>query len=104
MHFGNSAGNFGVSVFRRPFGHDSATRLSTLVALIPNSSRLSIIGRKTGADPGVGAGARAHPWDEVSPLKMHYLIAFKRQSINGRPPLGEILYPPLEKVYKQMSL
>ena len=44
---------------------------------------------------GVGAGARAHPRDEVSPFKMHYSIAFKRQSITGRPPLGEILYPPL---------
>ena len=26
---------------------------------------------------------------------MHYSIAFKHQSITGRPPLGEILYPPL---------
>ena len=47
---------------------------------------------------GVGAGARAHPWGWVSPLKMHYTIAFKRQSIFGRPPLGEILYPPLQCV------
>ena len=44
---------------------------------------------------GVGAGARAHPWEWVSPFKMHYSIAFKHQSITGRPPLGEILYPPL---------
>ena len=44
---------------------------------------------------GVGAGARAHPWGAVSPLKMNYSIAFKHQSITGRPPLGEILYPPL---------
>ena len=44
---------------------------------------------------GVGAGARAHPWGGVSPFKMHYSIAFKYQSITGRPPLGEILYPPL---------
>ena len=43
----------------------------------------------------MGAGARAHPWDGVSPFKMHYSIAFKHQSITGRPPLGEILYPPL---------
>ena len=44
---------------------------------------------------GVGAGARAHPWEGVSPFKMLYSIAFKHQSIIGRPPLGEILYPPL---------
>ena len=44
---------------------------------------------------GVGAGARAHPWGGVSPFKMHYSIAFKHQFIIGRPPLGEILYPPL---------
>ena len=43
----------------------------------------------------VGAGARAHPWGGVSPFKMHYLTAFEHQSITGRPPLGEILYPPL---------
>ena len=47
---------------------------------------------------GVGAGARAHPWDGVSPFKMHYSIAFKHHSITGRPPLGEILYPPLVSV------
>ena len=42
---------------------------------------------------GVGAGARAHPWGGVSPFKIHnsILVAFKRQSITGRPPLGEIL-------------
>ena len=44
---------------------------------------------------GVGAGARAHPWGGVSPFKMHYSTAFKHQFITGRPPLGEILYPPL---------
>ena len=44
---------------------------------------------------GVGAGAGAHPWSGVSPFKMHYSIAFKYQFITGRPPLGEILYPPL---------
>ena len=43
----------------------------------------------------MGAGERAHPWGRVSPFKMHYLIAFKHQFIIGRPPLGEILYPPL---------
>ena len=48
-----------------------------------------------GADSGVGAGAGAHPWGGVSPFKIHYSIAFKHQSITGRPPLGEILYPPL---------
>ena len=26
---------------------------------------------------------------------MHYSIAFKHRSITERPPLGEILYPPL---------
>ena len=31
-----SAGNFGGSAFRRPFGHDSACGLSKLVALLPN--------------------------------------------------------------------
>ena len=44
---------------------------------------------------GVGAGARAHPWGGVSPFEMHYSIAFNHQFITGRPPLGEILYPPL---------
>ena len=44
---------------------------------------------------GVGVGARAHLWGGVSPFKMHYSIAFKHQFIIGRPPLGEILYPPL---------
>ena len=37
MQFGNSAGNFGGSTFRRPFGHDSACGLSKLVAFLPNS-------------------------------------------------------------------
>ena len=36
MQFGNSAGNFGGSTFRRPFGHDSAGGLSKLIALLPN--------------------------------------------------------------------
>ena len=45
---------------------------------------------------GWALGPRAHPWDGVLPFKMHYSIAFKRRSIAGRPPLGEILYPPLE--------
>ena len=44
---------------------------------------------------GVGARARAHPSGGVSPFKIHYSIVFKHQSIIGRPPLGEILYPPL---------
>ena len=37
---------------------------------------------------GVGARARAHPWGEVSPFKMHYSIAFKHQSITGGNPLS----------------
>ena len=44
---------------------------------------------------GVGAGARAHPWGGVSPFKMRYSKAFEHHFITGRPPLGEILYPPL---------
>ena len=36
MQFGNSAGNFGSSAVRRPFGHDSAVVLSKLVVLLPN--------------------------------------------------------------------
>ena len=36
MQFGNIAGNFGGLAFRRPFGHDSACRLSKLVALLPD--------------------------------------------------------------------
>ena len=36
MHFGNSAGNFGVSSVRRPVGHDSTAAMSKLVALFPN--------------------------------------------------------------------
>ena len=44
----------------------------------------------------MGAGARAHPWGGVSAFKMHYSITFKHQSNIGRPPLGEILYPPLQ--------
>ena len=43
----------------------------------------------------MGAGAGAHPWGGVTPLKMHDSIAFMHQSIIGRPPLGEILHPPL---------
>ena len=39
--------------------------------------------------------AGVHPWDEDSPLKICHSIAFKHQFITGRPPLGEILYPPL---------
>ena len=35
--FGNSAGDFGGSAVRRPFGHDSAVGLQKLVALLPNS-------------------------------------------------------------------
>ena len=44
---------------------------------------------------GGGAGADAQPWGGFSPLKMHDSIAFMHQSIIGRPPLGEILHPPL---------
>ena len=44
----------------------------------------------------MGAGAGAHPWGGVSPLQMRYAMVHKHQSIIGRPPLGEILYPPLE--------
>ena len=44
---------------------------------------------------GMGAGAGAHPSGGVSPFKMRYSIAFKHQFIIGRPPLGEILCPPL---------
>ena len=44
---------------------------------------------------GMGAGAGAHPWDGDSPLKIYHSIAFKHQFITRRPPLGEILYPPL---------
>ena len=52
--------------------------------------------RLAGADPGVGARVGAHPWDgAASPFKIHYSIASKHQSITGRHPLGEILYPPL---------
>ena len=36
MQFGNSAGNFGGSAFRWPFGHYSACGLSKLAALSPN--------------------------------------------------------------------
>ena len=43
----------------------------------------------------MGAGARAHPRDGAPPFKMHYSIAFEHHSIIERPPLGEILYPPL---------
>ena len=47
MQFGNSAGNFESSAFRRPFGHDSTAVLSkkscTFNQII---CRLSIIGRK----------------------------------------------------------
>ena len=40
MQFGNSAGNFGVSAFRLPFGNDSTDGLSILVALLPNSMQI----------------------------------------------------------------
>ena len=48
-----------------------------------------------GADPGVDAGAGGYTWNGKAPLKIHHSIAFKHQSIIGRPPLGQILYPPL---------
>ena len=50
---------------------------------------------------GVGAGAGAHPWDGDSP---YHSIAFKHQFITGRPPLGEILYPPLTTVRRTLGL
>ena len=40
MQFGNSAGNFGGSAFRRPFGHGSADGLSKLVARLPNPMQI----------------------------------------------------------------
>ena len=40
MQFGKSAGNFGGSVFRRPFGHDLVCGLSKFVALLPNSMQI----------------------------------------------------------------
>ena len=40
MQFGNSAGNFGGSAFRRTFGHHSACGLSNLVVLLPNSMQI----------------------------------------------------------------
>ena len=41
---------------------------------------------RIGADSGGGAGAGAHPWDGPTPLKIHWhSIAFKHQSITGRP-------------------
>ena len=49
--------------------------------------------RRSGAQRGADLGGGR--WGGVSPFKMHYSIAFKYQSITGRPPLGEILYPPL---------
>ena len=40
------------------------------------------------ADPEGGRWeGGAHPWGGVSPFKIHYSIAFKHQSITGRPPL-----------------
>ena len=40
MHFWKSAGNFGGSAFRRPFGHDSAAGLSKFVTFLPNSMHI----------------------------------------------------------------
>ena len=40
MQFGNIAGNFSGSAFRRPIGHDSAGGLSKLVTLLPNSMQV----------------------------------------------------------------
>ena len=40
IQFGNSAGNFGGSVFRRLFGYASACGLSKLVALLPKSMHI----------------------------------------------------------------
>ena len=45
-------------------------------------------------------GAGAHPWDGASSFKIHYSIAFKHQSVTGRPSLGETLYPPRGTVAK----
>ena len=52
---------------------------------------------------GVGAGAGAHPWSGVSSFKMHYSTSFKYQFITGRPPLGEILYPPLNALVRSLT-
>ena len=40
MHFGNSAGNFGVSSVRRPVGYDSAAAMSKLAALLPKCMQI----------------------------------------------------------------
>ena len=48
--------------------------------------------------------AGAHPWDGDAPLKIHYSIPFKHRSITERPPLGEIVYPPLNGVTTTQDL
>ena len=50
---------------------------------------------------GWALGRPPTPGNELKfkPFKMHYFIALKHQSITGRPPLGEILYPPLVTVH-----
>ena len=40
MQFGDNAGNFGGSAFRRSFGHGSADGLSKLVARLPNPMQI----------------------------------------------------------------
>ena len=54
--------------------------------------RYSVIRR---GSRGWALGRAPTPGNGVSPLKIRYSIAFKHQSVTGRPPLGEILYPPL---------
>ena len=41
---------------------------------------------------GVGAGAGAHPLDRSDTITD---TEFEHQSITGRPPMGELLHPPL---------
>ena len=55
MQFGNSAGNFGGPAFQRPFGHDSASGLSKLVAILPNS--MQIVHNWSGKCVYAGVGA-----------------------------------------------
>ena len=52
-----------------------------------------------GADPGGGRWGARLPLalGRSFTIQMHYSIAFKHQSITGRPPLGEIPYPPLTR-------
>ena len=83
MHFENSAGNFGGSAVRRPFGHDSAVEMSKLVALLPNSTEFH-------ADcPKLAGTSCSVVWYRVVPSARCRVLY-----LSPLTPVLTVLYPP----------